>query len=106
MLPRMSSTVGFQGPKRQSNADKLYPLAASSWFCSCRTTAQLRYVSRAAGKMLLGIKGTPHFGTRPESARSITATSPTSAWPEVSGIWYQIFTTYSPGFLGEEWSEG
>lgn len=61
MLPRMSSMLGFQVPKRQLNADRSYPLATSSWaallhVCSCRTIAQLRYISQAAGKMLLGIK--------------------------------------------------
>lgn len=66
------------------------PGVLCSMFRSCRTIAQLCYISRVAGKILLGIKRTPHFGSCPESVLGIMATSPTSARPEVSGIWYQI----------------
>lgn len=31
MLPRMSSTLGLQVPKRQSNVAKPYAFASSSW---------------------------------------------------------------------------
>jgi len=56
VLPSMSSTWGFQVPTRQSNAAKPTGHQLCSLFCSCRTIAQLHYVSRVAGKMLLGIQ--------------------------------------------------
>lgn len=59
-------------------------------FCSCGTITQVSCISRGAGKMLLDTKGTPHFGSCPESVLGITAASPTSVWPEVIRIWYQI----------------
>lgn len=56
MLPRMSSTLGFQVPQRQPNADEPNLVATSSTFCSGRTIAQLHYISHMAGKMLMHIK--------------------------------------------------
>lgn len=57
MLPRMSSTLGFQVPKRLPNADKSnltgHQLHVLLWKNHC--TAPL-HLSHMAGKMLMHIK--------------------------------------------------